>query len=227
AVQAPQLGYRVHGPLGPRSPPPPPARGRAPLPEARPPVRRYQAVAHRARREVTRVLSGAVLLAIAVAAVWWASERVFFAVALVVTFAASHELMDLARASGLTMPRFPAVFAAALVLAATVCAVPASMLAVALMAALLALGLLTLGAWHGGRDALATVSASLLPSIYIALPVAALVTIRAEAGPPPLFLLMLTVMISDTAQYYSGRAFGRRLLPPPISPQQTLHGAIR
>ena len=175
---------------------------------------------------MTRVLSGAVLVAMAVAAVWWASEQVFFGVALAVTLAASHELMDLARASGLTMPRLPAVFAALLVLAVTVAPIPASILAVTLMAALLALGLLTLGSWRGGRDALATVSASLLPSIYVALPIAALVAIRAQGGPPALFLLMLTVMISDTAQYYAGRAFGRRLLAPTISPKKTIEGAI-
>jgi phosphatidate cytidylyltransferase len=34
------------------------------------------------------------------------------------------------------------------------------------------------------------------------------------------------VMVSDTAQYYSGRAFGRRLLAPSISPKKTIEGAI-
>jgi phosphatidate cytidylyltransferase len=37
---------------------------------------------------------------------------------------------------------------------------------------------------------------------------------------------MLTVMISDTAQYYTGRAFGRRKLAPEISPKKTIEGAI-
>ena len=37
---------------------------------------------------------------------------------------------------------------------------------------------------------------------------------------------MLTVMVSDTAQYYSGRAFGRRLLAPAISPKKTIEGAV-
>jgi len=45
-------------------------------------------------------------------------------------------------------------------------------------------------------------------------------------GPAGLFLLMLTVMVSDTAQYYSGRLFGRRLLAPVISPKKTIEGAI-
>ena len=46
------------------------------------------------------------------------------------------------------------------------------------------------------------------------------------AGPPGLFLLMLTVMVSDTAQYYTGRLFGRRPLAPAISPKKTIEGAI-
>ena len=37
---------------------------------------------------------------------------------------------------------------------------------------------------------------------------------------------MLTVMVSDTAQYYTGRAFGRRPLAPAISPKKTVEGAI-
>ena len=37
---------------------------------------------------------------------------------------------------------------------------------------------------------------------------------------------MLTVVVSDTAQYYSGRAFGRRPLAPAISPKKTVEGAL-
>ena len=45
--------------------------------------------------------------------------------------------------------------------------------------------------------------------------------------PRALFLLMLTVIVvSDTAQYYTGRAFGRRPLAPAISPKKTVEGAI-
>jgi phosphatidate cytidylyltransferase len=36
----------------------------------------------------------------------------------------------------------------------------------------------------------------------------------------------VTVMVSDTAQYYTGRAFGRRLLAPAISPKKTIAGAV-
>ncbi|HZR27040.1 MAG TPA: phosphatidate cytidylyltransferase [Vicinamibacterales bacterium] len=62
--------------------------------------------------------------------------------------------------------------------------------------------------------------------VYIALPLASLVQLRLIGGPQAVFLLMLTVMVSDTAQYYTGRAFGRRPLAPRISPKKTVEGAI-
>ena len=42
----------------------------------------------------------------------------------------------------------------------------------------------------------------------------------------PVLLLMLTVIVSDTAQYYTGRLAGRRLLAPVISPKKTVEGAV-
>ena len=38
--------------------------------------------------------------------------------------------------------------------------------------------------------------------------------------------MMLTVFVSDTAQSYTGRAFGRRPLAPAISPKKTIEGAL-
>ena len=37
---------------------------------------------------------------------------------------------------------------------------------------------------------------------------------------------MATIVVSDSAQYYTGRAFGRRPLAPAISPKKTVEGAI-
>ena len=39
-------------------------------------------------------------------------------------------------------------------------------------------------------------------------------------------LLIGVIVVSDSAQYYTGRAFGRRPLAPSISPKKTLEGAI-
>src|SRR5207247_10130673 len=77
----------------------------------------------------------------------------------------------------------------------------------------------------GDSNAVGTVSASLFPSLYLALPIGSMIAIR-EQGPQPLFLLMLTVIVSDTAQFYTGRLLGRRLLAPTISPKKTIEGAV-
>ena len=41
-----------------------------------------------------------------------------------------------------------------------------------------------------------------------------------------MLLLLVTIVVSDSAQYYTGRAFGRRPLAPAISPKKTVEGAI-
>jgi len=69
-------------------------------------------------------------------------------------------------------------------------------------------------------------AAMMLLWFLAALPIGALVATREAEGPAVLFLLMVTVITSDTAQYYSGRAFGRRMLAPVISPKKTVEGAV-
>jgi len=46
------------------------------------------------------------------------------------------------------------------------------------------------------------------------------------AGREAALVLMLTVILSDTAQLYTGRLVGRRLLAPAISPKKTVAGAV-
>jgi phosphatidate cytidylyltransferase len=175
---------------------------------------------------MTRVLSGAVLIVLTVALVWFASTDVFRIVGAALVVLAVRELVELARASDLDVPFWPALVAALLAFAVISAPDDSPLLGVALMSALLAIGVGSLGAWRGGPTALASVSASLFPALYLGLPIGALAAVRAFAGPQVLFLLMLTVMVSDTAQYYTGRAFGRRPLAAAISPKKTREGAI-
>jgi phosphatidate cytidylyltransferase len=174
---------------------------------------------------VTRVLSGAALIVLTVGVVWFASDLVFQIFAAVLIALSVRELVSLAAASDLRVSEFP-VFIATLLTAGVVGLQSGYALEVALMAALVAIGLGALGSWRGGPNALATVSAAFFPAIYLGLPIGALVAVRAFAGPQVLFLLMLTVMVSDTAQYYTGRAFGKRPLAPAISPKKTIEGAV-
>jgi phosphatidate cytidylyltransferase len=172
---------------------------------------------------MTRVLSGAVLVALAVAIVWFAPPTLFFAFGFFLAVLAVNEVVTLAHASGLDVSRSAAGFATALIVGSS--GVP-EMFQIVLMTVLVAVAASNLGAWRGGPAALATVSATLFPALYIGLPIAALLGIRTLGGSRGLFLLMLTVMVSDTSQYYTGRAFGRRRLAPIVSPKKTVEGAV-
>jgi phosphatidate cytidylyltransferase len=178
---------------------------------------------------VTRVVSGAVLLLFAVGVVWFAPPLVFFAVAELLLLLACGEYVTLARESGVPVPAAASGAAAALTCASFARLVFGGVawapIDVVLMSALIALGALTLTRWSGGGDAIALASASAFPSIYLGLPIGAMIAIRETRGPGALFLLMLTIVVSDTGQYYSGRAFGRRPLAARISPKKTIEGA--
>jgi phosphatidate cytidylyltransferase len=172
---------------------------------------------------MTRVLSGAVLIALAVAVVWFAPPWSFFGIGIFIAVLAVNELVALARASRLEVSASAAGFATAVVVGSSGVA---GALEVCLMTASIAVAASSLGTWRGGSEALASVSATLFPALYIGLPIAALIGIRTLGGPRALFLLMLTVIVSDTSQYYTGRAWGRRPRAPAGSPKKTVEGAV-
>lgn len=62
--------------------------------------------------------------------------------------------------------------------------------------------------------------------VYLAFPLLMLAEIRATYGPGALMVLIGAIIISDSAQYFCGRAFGRRKLAPVISPKKTVEGAV-
>jgi phosphatidate cytidylyltransferase len=178
---------------------------------------------------ITRIASGAVLIALTVAVVWFSPAWLFLIVAEVLVALACHEFAGLTRAGAAPLTTVLSTLAAALACAAFArdafggrMIVP---LDLALMTAFVAIGARTLSTWQGGDDAVALVSDALLPCLYFGLPIGAMVAIREHAGPAPLFLLMLTVIVSDSAQYFVGRAFGRHKLAERISPKKTMEGA--
>jgi phosphatidate cytidylyltransferase len=179
---------------------------------------------------MTRVASGAVLVLLAIAVVWFAPAPLLLAVAEAVVLIALTEYVALARASGVAVPRISAGVAAAFTCAAVsgLVAVRSNQapLDLILIAALVVLGGMTMLRWRGGPDALGSAAAAVYPSVYLGLPLGTMVAVREAYGPETLFLLMGTVMVSDMAQYYSGRAFGRHLLAPAISPKKTVEGAV-
>jgi phosphatidate cytidylyltransferase len=183
---------------------------------------------------VTRVLSGAVLVILAVAVVWFAHPLVFLVVAEALLVLAFVEYARLAALVGTPIP-FAAACAATMLTSVGVGAThqigdrlvdTGVALDAILISGFVALAAITLSTWKGERDALGRAAAAMFPMLYLGLPIGSMIAVRALAGHEALFLLMLTVMVSDTAQYYTGRTFGRRLLAPAISPKKTIEGAV-
>ena len=172
---------------------------------------------------MTRILSGTVLIGIAVVVVWFALPWVFLAVAELLLVLACVEYARLARASGLDVPAVASTVAAATTLLG-MSSERSVVLASALMISFLGPVLLTLANWRGEADAVARAAAAVFPALYLGIPIGAMVSIRTR-GPEVLFLMMLTVFVSDTGQYYTGRLFGRMPLAPTISPKKTAEGA--
>jgi phosphatidate cytidylyltransferase len=173
---------------------------------------------------MSRVVSGAGLGGAVVAAVWWLPSLVLLGIAETTLIAAFVEYSRLADRFDIQVHRIPGCAAAMLTCAAMVA--PGMPVPVVLMAAFVALGALVLAFGRSHMRALHEVAASLLPALYLGLPLGSLVAIHAEIGRTALLLLLMTVIVSDTAQYYAGRALGRRLLAPDISPKKTLEGAL-
>jgi phosphatidate cytidylyltransferase len=66
----------------------------------------------------------------------------------------------------------------------------------------------------------------LLALFWILLPLAMLSRIRDSYLPGVVMLLFVLIVVSDSAQYFAGRTFGRHKLAPVISPKKTIEGSI-
>jgi phosphatidate cytidylyltransferase len=186
---------------------------------------------------MTRVLSGVVLAAAFFTVVWFGTTTALLGVAMVVCFLAFREYAVLMETLHAGPPRL-------LALAATLAMLVSVPMAQVPMALVLSLGLITMAVAAMFRlapdpavDAAAAVGPGFGPAIhstasgvfavlYLGLPLGALVAVHQLGGREAVVLLVATVALSDTAQYYAGRAFGRRPLAPALSPKKTIEGAI-
>jgi phosphatidate cytidylyltransferase len=173
---------------------------------------------------MTRVLSALVLLPVVVGTVWFLPPIATLVLALV---AAALAFVEYAAIAAALETRIPRILSGAAVLAACAALGSGSIpLDVVLLTALITIGALAVGAGHPGPSVLRDAAAAVLPILYIGLPLGALAAVRALGGREALLLLMITIVVSDSAQYYTGRALGRRPLAPAISPKKTVEGAI-
>jgi phosphatidate cytidylyltransferase len=173
---------------------------------------------------MARVLSALVLLPVVIGTVWYLPPVATLALAAVAAALAFVEYAAIARALDARVPRL--IIGVAVVGACI--AVGGAFLSaeVILMSAVIAAGAVAIAGGAPGPAVLRDAGASILPVVYIGLPLGAIAAVHAFAGREAVLLLMLTIVISDSAQYYCGRAFGRRPLAPAISPKKTLEGAV-
>jgi phosphatidate cytidylyltransferase len=173
---------------------------------------------------MARVLSALVLLPLVVGTVWFLPPVATLVLATIAAMLAFTEYAAIVAAADRGIPR---LVAGAAVAVACVC-VGAGYFAIetVLMSAVIAVGALAVASGTPDPAILRGVAASILPVAYIGLPLGAIAAVRAFAGREAVLLMMLTIVISDSAQYYCGRVFGRRLLAPAISPKKTREGAV-
>jgi phosphatidate cytidylyltransferase len=169
------------------------------------------------------VLSALVLLPIVIGTIWFLPPYATLILALVAAILAFYEYGAIASALGATM--LPAS-GFAVVLSCVSFETPD--VGIVLSTALVVVGAAAVAGGRPGPSALADAAASLFASIYIGLPLGALAAVRARPGTgrDAILLLLTVIVVSDSAQYYTGRMFGRRALSPSISPKKTVEGAI-
>ena len=173
---------------------------------------------------MARVLSALVLLPLVIGTVWFLPPVATLVLASAVSLLAFFEFAAIVRANDVHIPR---AITGVTVLAACV-AVGASVPSIdlLLMSGVIALGALAVASGTPRPRVLHDAGASVFAVVYIGLPLGALAAVRAIGGREAVLLLMAAIVVSDTAQYYCGRALGRRPLAPTISPKKTLEGAI-
>jgi len=179
---------------------------------------------------MVRVISGVLLAAAALAAILLLPFAAVRVVACVVAGLAADEYVRITaaarperaeRAVGRSVSRW--IVIAAVVYTCWWAAVPAPLSIVLL--AIFVIVWLAFAVLRESRT-LQDAAADLVAPIYIGAPLGMLAALQMRSGPSATLLLLATIVVSDTAQYYSGRTFGRRPLAPTISPHKTVEGAI-
>jgi phosphatidate cytidylyltransferase len=173
---------------------------------------------------MARVLSAMVLLPVVIGAVWFLPPVATLVLSLVAAALAFVEYAHIAAALGARVPR--AIAGTAVIAACGALGGGWVAADVVVMTAVITVGALAVGSGQPGPAILRDAAAAVFPIGYIGLPLGALAAVRATGGRGAILLMVVAIVVSDSAQYYTGRALGRRPLAPSISPKKTLEGAI-
>jgi phosphatidate cytidylyltransferase len=193
---------------------------------------------------MTRVLSALVLLPVVIGTIWFLPVIGTLVLAVIAAVLAFAEYRHIAAKLGASVPAGIGGIAVALaclevavadrpfgdeVINGVAQTAVGNQLHIVLLAAMIVVGAMAVARGRPGPGTLADAAATMFAPIYVGLPLGALVAIRAEwsgGSREALLLLLAVIVVSDSAQYYTGRTFGRRALSPAISPKKTVEGAI-
>ena len=198
---------------------------------------------------MTRVLSALALLPVVIGTIWFLPPSGTLVLAVIAGVLALIEYSAIAGALGVSVPRVVAGAAMILVIVTMASGdivvrdrtmegsyyLFPNLVPVVLLAALVVSGAIAVGRGRPGPGVLADAAATMFAPLYLGLPLGALAWVRANwwfapgrdvDGRAAVLLLLAVIVVSDSAQYYCGRAFGRRPLAPAISPKKTVEGAI-
>jgi phosphatidate cytidylyltransferase len=164
---------------------------------------------------MVRFASGIALGAVALAAILFLPVTVLRLVACLVAALAAREYLEI-----VDSPIRAVVLAAGLCWVSSDLTMPQAQLL--LMMALLWVTAEVLVADHS----IAQAASGVFGAVYVGMPLGMLVAIQALQGWSATVLLLGTIVVSDTAQYYVGRMLGKRPLAPSISPKKTIEGAL-
>jgi len=173
---------------------------------------------------MTRVLSGLALAGGAVALIWWLSPTALTVVTVAVAAIAFAEYANIVNGLGGRIPYGPAL--ASTIVACVMIPFPWIPIESVLGVTLLVLAIAVLTGERTGPQLVSDAALAMLAPVYIGASLGSLVAVHAMAGREAVLLLIATIAISDTAQYYTGRAFGRTPLAPTHSPKKTREGAL-
>jgi phosphatidate cytidylyltransferase len=168
---------------------------------------------------MTRLVSGVALAAAALAVIVFLPVPAVRILACIVAGLAAQELLRVTGPGGATSQWL------AIILVVIVCFWTSIAPLDAPLVLVLCLALVVIEVLFRGQS-IQDAAVSLVAPVYVAVPLGMLVAVHALHGWRATLLLMGTVVVSDSAQYYSGRTFGKRPLAPAISPKKTVEGAI-
>jgi phosphatidate cytidylyltransferase len=170
---------------------------------------------------MTRLLSGVALAAAAFAAIWFLPLVGLRVLACIIAALAARDYLALVHPE--RRPPQPVPVMLLVVLTCWWMSDPGRMSILSLL--LLAIAWLSIEVIFRGF-AVDRAAARCLALWYIGMPLGMLVAVQAIGGALATLLLVATVVVSDSAQYYAGRLLGRRPLAPAISPKKTIEGAL-